>query len=169
MFDENQNWIVLVDLEETLIKSWYDQEWVSAGFNVKKFLDGSWLGEPSKFQGRMGLMSWAVVGEHDKQIFNTKLRPWLEEQLDFKFSDELVLSMDDWAAKVFEASKCRVSIDDMYDVCKKEDVLFKLRKHPMFEHACTWLLDDAVAKSEFIECQDNRSKFIIRNVKTLFD
>jgi hypothetical protein len=170
MFDENQNWILLLDLEGTLIESWNEPDWIPNGDKVCKFLTGSWLGEPSGYKGRIGLMSWAVENEQDKQKFNKFLRPIIEEQFhEFKFDDELVLSMQDWAALVFEATKCKVSIDDLFDVCKKEDVLFKLRKHPMFHHACVTLLDDAVAKSEYIECQDNKSKFIIRNIGNLFD
>lgn len=169
MFDTEQNFIVLLDLEETLIKSWDEPVWIPTGDNVTKFLHGEWTGDPTPFQGRMGLMSWAVWDEGDKRKFNEELRPELEERLRFKFSDELVFSMEDWASMVLEASGLKLERSDLFDMCKKEDVLFKLRKHKLFHHTSTWLLDDAVAKFDIIQNIDNRSKFFIRNIKSLFD
>lgn len=168
-FEVEQNWIVLVDLEETLIKSWDEPDLIETAHNVKKFLDGSWLGEPAPFRAKLGLMSWAVCNDEEKAKFNAKLRPFLEEFLQFRFSDELILSMHEYADLVFQATNCHVSRYDLYDICKKEDVLFKLRKHPMFHHACVWLLDDVVANDELIQCRDNKSTIIIRNVKSMFD
>lgn len=169
MFDETQKFIVLLDLEETLIKSWNEPEWVGAGNNVMKFLHGEWLPHPIPMNCQLGLMSWAVWDEVDKKTFNEDLRPWLEDRLRFKFDDNLIFSMDDWSRLVFEATKCKVTRQDLFDICKKEDVLFKMRKHPMFHHATTWLIDDVVSKMELIECFDNQSKFIIRNVNHMFD
>jgi hypothetical protein len=168
-FDTEQSYITLLDLEGTVIKSWEDPTWISVGENVRKYVTGEWLGPPGEGLARLGLMSWAVYNDRDKAIFNKSIRPWLEERINKKFDDDLILSMDDWADRVFEATNCKVSREDMFDVCKKEDVLFKLRKHPMFHHTCTFLLDDAVDKHLYIECLDNKSKFLIRNVVSLFD
>jgi hypothetical protein len=101
-------------------------------------------------------------------VFNDDIRPWLEDRLKFKFDEDLILSIDDWREQVFKTTGLKLERADMFDVCKKEDVLFKLRKSPMFANTSTWLLDDAVNDHEIIHCIDNDSKFFIRNVKTMF-
>jgi hypothetical protein len=169
MFDTEQNFIVLLDLEETVIDSWDDPVWQFKGQQVKKFLHGEWLPHPTPMQCKLGIMSWAIWDHRDIDTFNKHHREWLEGCLNFKFDDDLIFSMDDWARAVFEETRCKVSRQDLFDVCKKEDVLFKLRNSSMFHHTATWLIDDAVNKHDIIECLENRSKFYIRNVNSLFD
>ena len=141
-----RNRIVLLDLEECLIDSWFDQN--TLHYNIEKIKESGIL-NPDPSMGvntvTVGIMSWAICGHEDVQVFNSKLRGPLEEALGVEFDKFLPLSMEEYASDMLHCRNLRLSTDDLYDVFRKEEVLFSLaRRFGRFECKEIVLIDDAV-------------------------
>lgn len=141
-----RNRIVLLDLEECLIESWFDRN--TLHYNIEKIKESGVL-EPDQSMGvhrvTVGLMSWAVANIADVADFNANLREPIEGALGFKFDPSLPISMQDYADAIFTARQMQVSKEDMYDVFRKEEVLLTLaRKSDHFQGKEIVLIDDAV-------------------------
>ena len=150
--------LVLLDLEETLVNNWDEFFPLRSGFQrVTDFL--------KKLEGptKVGVMSWAVWDDRDKQKLEREL-PMLEKLLGRKFDPEWVLSMDDWAKLLFTETGFHVERSEMFDLCKKEDVLFRLRKAPVFKDHKVFLIDDAVSHLEAWSRPDNNCTVVMLNV-----
>lgn len=132
--------IVFLDLEETVIDEWGSDLLLPANIEaIRRLLQGNPV--------HLGLMSWAVwENERDKLKFTHDIQPYVEEALGFKFHPDLTWSMDDWAGEVFKHTGLTLDRkEDMFDMFKKEEVLFKLaRHHPLFRGEMVILVDDAV-------------------------
>jgi hypothetical protein len=150
---------VFLDLEETCIDDWSTAtplvqnlekiDWFINGKEViippfKKNQEPIVSPPAPMVNLHLGIMSWAVWDDVDKQLFLNLMREPIEKAIKRKFDDSLILSMADWADLVFECSGMRLSRHDMFDIYGKPDVLFMLmRKHPMFINSTTFLVDDA--------------------------
>jgi len=150
---------VFLDLEETVIQDWSSLEALTANIlKIERYLNGYDIVIPPLKKGgeetispatpilnlRLGLMSWAVWNDIDKQRFKAKIQPWLEPLIKRQFDEDLIFSMTDWARLVREATGKQLSQDDMFDLFGKPEVLWTLMcKHKMFYHSTVWLVDDA--------------------------
>jgi hypothetical protein len=152
--------IVFLDLEQTVINCWDDQSLILRHIEKIKH----WLSE-NNLDVKLGLMSWAVWDENDKNLFNIHIRPRLEEALGKSFNDSFVLSMDDFASKILECCGKMISRDDMFDMFNKETTLFTLtRSHPMFKFEHVFLIDDAVEHGLNWESTNNHCHCTILNI-----
>ena len=99
--------LILLDLEETVIEDWSNMTLMPREcMAIRSFLRTCHPG------ATIGLMSWAVWNDRDKALFNKHLRDELEAVLEVKFSDEWLLSMDDWAKMLFHHCKKKLSRDE---------------------------------------------------------
>ena len=130
--------LVLLDLEETLIQSWFEPWFlVDRIAKVRRFLEQ----HPGS---EMGLMSWAVYHDEDLATFRTTLQADLEHQLGQAFEPRWTLHMGDWAGEVFQWGRKRLSMDDLFDLFGKDQVfLFLARQHPEWQGRQVILFDDA--------------------------
>lgn len=151
---------VFLDLEETLVDDWNSGLFMPRHMDcVKEFL-------ANRPGARVGLMSWAVWDERDKERFRKEFQPDLERNLNCTF--ELVWSMDDWAEELFKHSKKRLSRDDLFDMFGKHEVLFMLcRTHPLFRGEDVFLVDDAVEHNLSVKSVANLSLLTFLNVNAL--
>lgn len=141
-----RNRVVLLDLEDTLIDDWLGRNTLQ--YNIERIKQSGVL-MPDQSMGvhdvKVGLMSWAVSNIADAADFNANLREPLEGALDIKFDQALPTSMQDYADRIFEARRMRVSTEDMYDIFRKEEVLLTLaRRSNCFQGKEIVLIDDAV-------------------------
>ena len=130
--------IVFLDLEETVIDEWGQWNYLPRNIiAIARFLKN----HPDC---RLGLMSWAVWNDADKNKFSDMLLGDLTQMLDKQFDPSLVWSMDEWADELFKDTGLRVVRQDLYDCFGKPEVLFRLaRKHPLFAGQEVVLIDDA--------------------------
>ncbi len=114
----------------------------------------------------IGLMSWAVWNDKDKALFNKHLRDELEAVLEVQFSDEWVLSMDDWSDMLFKHCKKKLSRDDLFDCFGKQEVLFLASRFvPAFKDQFVLLVDDVVEHGLHWESPQNNCTVTMENVK----
>lgn len=133
----NRKHIIFLDLELTVIHSWEDP--VVLMHNIERMREGI----PANAE--IGLMSWAVWNNKDKDKFNNTLRSEIEEALGHKFSDKFVWSMDDWCAELAKNSVKKLNREDLFDCFSKHEVLFMMsRCHPEFRNSNVVLIDDTV-------------------------
>ena len=162
-------WTIFLDLEETLIESWSDHTWLThkaeaIGTFIKRSLIQSAHQSKSIYHDtprlelpRFGLMSWAVWNDADKQIFQQQLQHWIEGNLKMAFSEDLIWTMEDWAALVLKNTGLRMSQQDLFDFCNKETVLFWLRNAEHgFPHGEITLIDDAVPHNNVVTSQTRK-------------
>jgi len=98
---------VFLDLEETVIESWNNPDWLSLKVDIIREVINVLKRENTTVQ--LGLMSWAVFDDADKETFNRRFRGHIEDALQLEFSDDLILSMDDWIQLVMMNSGMRLS------------------------------------------------------------
>lgn len=141
---EQRPTIVFLDLEEVCIDNWENMTLLISHLErIKLFLDT--LMSEDNAGVRIGLMSWAVSDHHDKIKFNTELRWRIEFHLKHHFQDRWIWSMDEWAKATLLNTGLLLDRSDLFDVCRKEDILFKLcRKGDVFLNRKIILIDDAV-------------------------
>lgn len=158
--------IIFLDLELTLIKEW--NTWGTAEFllpEIEKIAALMTHMEDEGHKVEMGLMSWAVWHELDKQNFNKKLRPELERLLGRTFTDKFVWSMDDWGAQVLKYGGKAVTMEDMMDMFHKQEVLFVLsRVSPDFTGQSVVLIDDAVEDGLSWHSPNNQCRVMMLNI-----
>ena len=159
--------IVFLDLEETLIDNW----WVGRNLlldkieKVKRYIDHQAFG--LKRNVKVGLMSWAVHDKKDRQIFVEELQPHIEKLLGMDFDNSYILTMDDWSLLVFQLTGLRTSREDLFEICKKEEILFMLiRKSTFFKNMSVMLIDDAVVGFDMTVVSNNADLRVI-NIDTL--
>lgn len=129
--------IIFLDLEETVIDDWHSGMLLPGNIAI--------IRELLQDNDRLGLMSWAVWGDTDKGIFTRDFQSYLEDNLGHAFDPALIWSMDDWNTELFKATGLKLDRQDMFDMFKKEEVLFKLaRFHPLFKNQVVALIDDAI-------------------------
>ncbi len=154
--------IVFLDLEETVIDDWHSGMLLPGNIAVIRSL--------LQDNDRLGLMSWAVWGDTDKGIFTREFQPCLENinNLWKPFDPDLIWSMDDWANEVFKHTNLKVSRQDLFDVFKKQEVLFKLaRHHPLFRNQVVALIDDAVEHDMTITVPETGCTVKFWNIKKM--
>ena len=116
----------------------------------------------------LGLMSWAVWGDRDKEVFNRTMRPELEEALGMDFDDRVVWSMDDWAAELLQFHRKKLSRQDLFDMFGKQEVLFTLsRSHPLFHKRNVVLFDDMVEHGLHWSSEVNKCQVKMLNIKAM--
>ena len=153
--------LILLDLEETVVEDWSNMTLLPREcMAIRSFLRTCHPG------ATIGLMSWAVWNDKDKALFNKHLRDELEAVLEVKFSDEWVLSMDDWSDMLFKHCKKKLSRDDLFDCFGKQEVLFLAsRSVPAFKDQFVMLIDDAVEHGLHWESPQNNCTVTMENVK----
>lgn len=156
--------LVLLDLEETVIDDW-EQRNLLLG-NIAKINDLlRWMSIDSDLT--IGLMSWAVWDDKDKSNVLEKLLPVLNEVLAEPMSPKFVLSMQDWGDLVLSHCKLKLTRDDMFDMFRKEEVLFSLRTSSFLnQFNAVFLIDDAVTHQTTFGV-DGKTQFGILNVKEM--
>jgi len=157
---------VFLDLEETVIESWNNPDWLSLKADIIREVINVLKRENTTVQ--LGLMSWAVWDDADKKVFNKKLREPIEQSLKLEFSDDLILSMDDWIQLVMVNSGMRLSRADVHDLSSKETILFWLRdaKHD-FPTGSIILIDDAIKHDDCIISPEGDRKITMKNIDNL--
>lgn len=173
----SKQWTIFLDLEKTLIESWSDHTWLTHKADaIKAFIKRTLLNSRQRL-GRQspintigwpvfGLMSWAVWNDEDKHTFQQELQPWIEEQMKITFSQELILSMEDWITLVQRNARLKLSRQDLFDISSKETVLFWLRNATEgFPEGEITLIDDVVAHNNVIVSESR--KITILNVDKL--
>jgi hypothetical protein len=153
--------LILLDLEETVIEDWSNMSLMPREcMAIRSFLRTCHPG------ATIGLMSWAVWHDKDKALFNKHLRDELEAVLEVKFSDEWLLSMDDWAKMLFHHCKKKLSRDDLFDCFGKQEVLFLASRFvPAFKDQFVLLVDDVVEHGLHWESPQNNCTVTMENVK----
>lgn len=137
--EKGRSRIVLLDLEETLIDTWSTRNFLH--YNAERIRQAGIL----TLAARVGFMSWAVCDAADSRIVIDELLIPIEETLGVKIDRMLPMSMQEYGADVLSFRNLRLSLEDMYDVFKKEEVLLALiRKNPAFIDHEIVLIDDAV-------------------------
>ena len=78
---------ILFDLEETLIRDWFEDPSLKHVDNPNLI---PWIEQQKPFEA--GLLSMAVWDERDLAVFNNRsnLRPFIEKTFKFKFKDDLI-------------------------------------------------------------------------------
>lgn len=156
--------IVFLDLEQTVIGTWNQAEHLEVGIEgCRLFIQ---MIENLEGHVQVGLMSWACWNASDKEHFNTRMRPQLEEALGYKFTDRFIWSMDDWCQEVFKHHRLFPSREDLFDLYKKEDVLCALVRsgHPQFLQKQVYLVDDTVQHMMSLHSPANRSRATFVNI-----
>lgn len=177
---EARTCFVFLDLEETVINNWEDQQFLLSNIDkIEEKLNGRTLRFPPLKAGgetiespaapiinlRLGLMSWAVWDEKDKQSFNKNIRPHLETMLRRRFDDSVVWSMDDWADQLLKYRHKKVDRADLFDLLNKPEVLFMLmNKHPEFKNSFVFLIDDAFEHQMHARSFDWKCSVEINNI-----
>lgn len=153
--------LILLDLEETVVEDWASMSLMPRECTVlRRFFRECHPG------ATFGLMSWAVWDDRDKSLFNKHLREELEGVLELKFSDEWVLSMDDWAEMLFLHCKKKLSRDDLFDCFGKQEVLFLASRFvPAFKDQFVMLVDDVVEDGLQWNSPQNNCTVTMENVK----
>lgn len=175
---DEPNCFVFLDLEETIIDTWQDGNILGHGVDrICEFINGKdkWFQNNTilapatpLLNMKLGLMSWAVWDHKDKEAFNTRFRPHLEQLLDCKFDDRFVLSMDDWAQLIFRHFNKKFSRQDLFDIFSKPEVLFALaRTNPDFHKSTVFLIDDAYEHLMTFKSPRNKCHVEIRNINNM--
>lgn len=156
--------VVLLDLEETLIDIWGDGNFLDVGLDrTKKFLDELIL--DGGIRPRLGLMSWAVYNTRDKEEFNRRFRPTIEERLGMKFAEEYILTAPDWALECGPDDE-----NELYnEIPSKEEVLLRLANSRYFMNTQVFLIDDRVSHRCRIECPEWGSSVTFLNINKMED
>jgi len=150
--------VVLLDLEETLIDIWHEGNFLDVGLDrTKKFLDELVL--DGGVRPRLGLMSWAIYNTRDKEAFDRRFRPTIEERLGVKFAEEHILTAPDWVLM------CGL-VDEG---ARKEEVLFWLANSRHFMNTQVFLIDDRVPHRCRIECPEWGSSVTFLNINKMED
>lgn len=154
--------LIFLDLEEVCIDSWASGTLLLHHLErIKLYLDRQFAEDPHGV--RIGLMSWAVSDHHDKITFNKDLRWRIEQHIGTTFQDRLVWSMDEWAQVTLLNTGLKLDREDLFDFCRKEDVLFKMaRKGDLFRNRRVVLIDDAVLSTTVTIPSRNLTLEIIR-------
>lgn len=148
--------IVLLDLEQTVIDDWEHMNALPE--NITKI---RWA--IRRTDCKLGLMSWAVWNEVDKETFKFRLQGPLEEMLGMKFSEELIFSMHDFSDIILKRKHKWVTRDDMFDLYGKEECLLQLLRLEHFgPNARITLIDDVVDHN--LEFAKGKSKVRFINV-----
>lgn len=157
-----QRVLVLLDLEETVIDDWEQRNLLPG--NIAK-INGllRWMSIDSELT--IGLMSWAVWDDKDKNNVLEKLLPDLNGVLAVPVAPQFVLSMQDWGDLVLGHCKLKLSRDDMFDMFRKEEVLFSLRTSDFLnQFNAVFLIDDAVTHQTAFGVE-GKTQFGIINIK----
>lgn len=129
--------LILLDLEQTLIPEWGD--WTLTP-QIDKIVAHC---QPKKGESvELGLMSWAVYHNKDVEIFKEKLYPALKDVFGQHFLS--FMSMDQWANCIWENAGIWLQREELFDIYKKEDVLFRLARNGWKAGHDIELIDDAV-------------------------
>lgn len=153
--------LVFLDLEETVIDNWENGWLLPAKIAIIKEM-------LSEVTPTIGLMSWAVWDDKDKEKFNETLRPELENALGFKFDDRFLWSMNDWADQLFKFHGKVFSRQDLFDCFGKHEVLFMVsRCHPEFKGKRVALFDDTVEHCLNWNSQNNQCSVVMQNINEL--
>lgn len=159
--------IVFLDLEETVIDTWHEGNFLEVGLSrTRKFLNRL---KKDGFDVKIGLMSWAVWNEEDKLKFNKVFREVLEAELDHKFDDKMVWSMDDWAGQIFKACGKKISRQDIFDLFGKEEILFRLCRDHHWANTRLFLVDDRVSHGMSVVCHENNCHVFFLNINDMSD
>ena len=160
---------VFLDLEETLLDTWQDGNLLEVGLHRTRELLKRVRSTDNRV--RVGLMSWAVWDQKDKDDFNSRFRPFLEAELRTNFDDRLVWSMDNWAERVFKFGKKKLDRQDLFDMFQKEEVLFKLARcaDPEFRNTAVFLVDDRVSHGLIVRVPEHECSVQLLNVNQLAD
>lgn len=146
---------VFLDLEETLISDW------RSGFFLQdraRFIRDFF----SDFQFDMGIMSWAIENEKDKQRFNDSWRRPIEGFFNRDFDDALIHTVDDWCRMVNKNFRAQLCADDFDDFGTKENILFMLRNvdNNTLPTGTIFLVDDAISHDDIITSPQRTIKFL---------
>lgn len=149
--------VVFLDLEATLIPVW--GTWTLESDILPRIIRQCTQGPDEVLT--LGLMSWAVWDRKDADTFMHHLHPLLEETLGRPFTH--VFTMDMWASIMMQTCNLALSRDDMFDVMRKEDILFRLaRSGWMFQHDIE-LIDDSVSPGLVVHIPEHQSSITFIN------
>lgn len=131
------NPLILLDLEQTVIPSW-DDRWLDPTAITKI---NATIASMGLKHFSLGLMSWAVWNDADIQVFREDLQKPLEDALGASF--ELVWGMPQWAEEVFKMTNRRVTMEDLFDMMGKHEVLMACRNSPRLQRTVLFFDDTA--------------------------
>lgn len=167
--DDTFNNFVFLDLEETLIDNWYDFNLLpDLCAKVDRYIHGkAFYSDPTTLPRlHVGLMSWAVYDDRDKQMF-MNVKHHIEEKIGYKFDDNFVWSMDDWAKLVYMHRGLKLDRADMFELFSKREVLMALANHEVFFNSFVTLIDDRVEHQFLIQSRANRCSITLNNIKDM--
>lgn len=160
---------IFFDLEETLIESWEQPNWLSDNAEaIKTFIKIMYSAYKTP-SVQFGIMSWAIYDADEKDQFKRRFAETIEDGLGIKLQDDLILSMDDWMSLVMRSSGLRISRDEIFEMANKETILFWLLKASAadFPTGKIYLIDDAVGHNDFMESIEHDREIRLLNIKVL--
>lgn len=129
--------MIYLDLEETIIKSWYDMEFINYG-KIRKFFKDNEVRE-------IGIYSFAIQNEKEREEFNSWLKLRLEELLEVEVIK--VLTVPEIQASVNDYE--RIEYNSMFEFIQLNGKYFSFLKYCYATHQderCI-LIDDCVPTS----------------------
>jgi hypothetical protein len=160
--------ILLLDLEETLIETFTGVESVEDVVFLDDNIDAIRKFIEAATPDAVGIMSWAIYDKADALRFNSHLKKELEKRLDLEFDSRLPLTMDEYASQIFQHAGVRLSKADLFDILRKEQMLFFLAlRCPIFDECEVTLIDDAVQDRVSLKTNSPQCFIDLRNVHVL--
>lgn len=138
---------IFFDLEATLIPDWFEDRATLLPLKHPQLAD--WIFDQPSFTA--GLLSFAV-GEADMPIFNTEIRPNIENHLHFKFDEEWILTNEKWSGWLNDWNKTPwESPSDNIMTHKKFGVMHAIWRNLFTEPDTTVILLDDTVEDMVIE------------------
>lgn len=114
----------------------------------------------------MGIMSWALVNEHDKKRLWIdsqwkRMREIIERFFELEFRDDLIFTIENWWEAVEKENLITfMNQSDFLDFANKENVLFWLRNSKLLPTGRIFLFDDVVSHNTKITTPKREITFI---------
>lgn len=148
--------ILFLDLENTVIDTWYDQNIVSDKVKIKEWIERHFFDEVVVF-------SFAIWNDDDKIEFKIHIKNRLESVFEIKFNEE-VFSIEDIQRFTQNQMKCLVDRDDIFAFGKHQGFINTVMQR--FKGNICVLLDDMVSNTRFTDF-DSNTVMVTKNVKTI--
>ncbi len=149
---------VWIDLEETLIKSWFDHFLTPEFPKVKKFVE-------SLPVNRVNIFSYAIWGDEDETTFEETLQGWLEDQLEYVIEkcpsvNKMITSTRHFQGIIY------VDVNDYINLVPKWLGFYYYISNLQSYNTTYYLIDDAVPNMT-INVKESGNIFKFINVKDL--
>lgn len=141
--------IVLLDLEGTVMDTWFKPDAIPEHLErIAAFL---------RPDDKLGLMSWAVWDDADRQKFQERFQLGIEEAIKHSFQQDLIFTMMDFSDIILKRRMKWVSKEDMFDLFGKEECLLQLLRLGHFPDNSEVILIDDVVDHDMTFTKGNRS------------